>query len=221
MTSEERSEKVGDQFARFIRNQAPSSRGPIRPPATIDGWDQRLAEVKEGLRRSFGRMPDEAPPLDPNILGTIHRDGYAIDRLVFQSRPGVLVTANLYRPEPSVGRCPALLSVHGHWAWARMDPHVQPRCIALAKMGYVVLCVDAFGSGERAVEPAAGTYHGALVGGSLWPVGKPLIGPRSTTIAAPSTTSSPGTTWTRPGSRSPGPRGEATRRFTPARPTTG
>jgi dienelactone hydrolase len=57
-----------------------------------------------------------------------------------------------------------------------MDPHVQPRCIALAKLGYVVLCVDAFGSGERAIEPGPGTYHGALTGASLWPVGTPLLG---------------------------------------------
>jgi dienelactone hydrolase len=57
-----------------------------------------------------------------------------------------------------------------------MDEHVQPRCIALAKLGYVVLSVDAFGAGERAVEPAAGTYHGALMGASLWPVGTPLLG---------------------------------------------
>ena len=57
-----------------------------------------------------------------------------------------------------------------------MDPHVQPRCIGLAKLGYVVLCVDAFGAGERAIEPGPGTYHGALVGASLWPVGTPLLG---------------------------------------------
>jgi len=57
-----------------------------------------------------------------------------------------------------------------------MDPHVQPRCIGLARMGFVVLCVDAFGAGERAIEPGPGTYHGALVGASLWPVGTPLLG---------------------------------------------
>jgi dienelactone hydrolase len=57
-----------------------------------------------------------------------------------------------------------------------MDAHVQPRAIGLAKLGYVVLCVDAFGAGERAVDPAPGTYHGGLLGASLWPVGTPLLG---------------------------------------------
>src|SRR5262249_41471483 len=60
--------------------------------------------------------------------------------------------------------------------WARMDEHVQPRCLALAKLGYVVLCVDAFGSGERAIDPGPGTYHGGLIGASLLPVGTPLLG---------------------------------------------
>ena len=121
-------------------------------------------------------MPEHACPLDPEVLGTLSRPGYAIERLTFQSRPEVRVTANLYRPDPVALPCPAVLSVHGHWAWARMDPHVQPRCIALAKLGYVVLCVDAFGSGERAVEPGPGTYHGGLTGASLLPLGTPLIG---------------------------------------------
>ena len=99
-----------------------------------------------------------------------------IERLTFQSRPGVRVTANLYRPRATGHRLPGVLSVHGHWAWARIDPVVQTRCIALARLGYVCLCVDAFGSGERAIEPAPGTYHGGLVGASLWPVGTPLLG---------------------------------------------
>ena len=112
----------------------------------------------------------------PEVLGTIKRDGYAIERLTFQSRPGVRVTANLYRPDPAPGPRPAVLSVHGHWAWARIDPHVQARNIGLTKLGYVVLAVDAFGAGERAIDPRPGTYHGALDGASLWPAGVPLIG---------------------------------------------
>jgi dienelactone hydrolase len=121
-------------------------------------------------------LPQHPCDLEPVILGTLVRDGYAIERLTIQSAADVRITANLYRPEPIQGRYPGVLSVHGHWPWARMDPHVQPRCIALAKLGYVVLCVDAFGAGERAIEPGAGTYHGALTGASLWPAGCSLLG---------------------------------------------
>jgi dienelactone hydrolase len=128
------------------------------------------------LRRSFGRFPAAPCPLAPEILGTLERPGYLIERLTFQSRPDVRVTANLYRPAPSGGRFPGVLSVHGHWTWARIDAVVQARCIGLARLGYVCLCVDAFGAGERAINPGPGTYHGGLIGASLWPVGTPLLG---------------------------------------------
>jgi dienelactone hydrolase len=171
-----RQQDANHTYAEFIRQQARSRTGGHDVPATLRGWDERLARVRDGLTRSFGRMPAAPCPLAPEILGTLKRDGYAIERLTFQSRPEVRVTANLYRPDPADGPCPAVLSVHGHWPWARMDPHVQPRCIALARLGYVVLCVDAFGAGERAIDPAEGTYHGGLDGASLWPAGTPLIG---------------------------------------------
>jgi dienelactone hydrolase len=166
-----------DSYGAFIfsQSQAAARKRGVLPP-TVRGWEERLEKVREGLKRSFGRMPEVVCPLEPEILGTVARAGYAIERLTFQSRPGVRVTANVYRPDPVDKPCPAVLSVHGHWAWARIDPHVQPRCIALAKLGYVVLCVDAFGSGERAIEPGAGTYHGGLTGASLLPAGTPLIG---------------------------------------------
>jgi dienelactone hydrolase len=169
-------EGLDRSYAEFIRKQANGGMRPSAPPATLAVWEERLSLVRAGLKQSFGRAPATTCPLDPEVLGVLMRDGYAIERLTFQSRPGVRVTANLYRPEPVTGRLPAVLSVHGHWSWARIDPHVQSRSIGLAKLGYVVLCVDAFGSGERAIEPGPGTYHGALVGASLWPLGTPLLG---------------------------------------------
>jgi len=149
---------------------------PVEPPATEPGWQARLQGVREGLTRSIGRTPSSPCDLAPDVLGMLHRDGYVVERLTFQSRSGVRVTANLYRPDPPNGPSAGVLCVHGHWAWARIDPNVQARCIGLAKLGYVVLAVDAFGAGERAIEPNSGTYHGGLDGASLWPTGVSLLG---------------------------------------------
>jgi dienelactone hydrolase len=44
------------------------------------------------------------------------------------------------------------------------------------QLGFFVLSIDAFGSGERYTKPAKGTYHGALYGSTLWPVGQTLLG---------------------------------------------
>ncbi|WP_165244779.1 alpha/beta hydrolase family protein [Paludisphaera soli] len=163
-------------FGIFVRRAVPSARRPTAPPATPEGWEKRLQGVAAGLRTSFGLALIEPCDLAPEILGVVERDDYIIERLTFQSRPDVRVTANLYRPRNSDAPAPAVLSVHGHWAWARIDPTVQARCIALARLGYVCLCVDAFGAGERAIVPGPGTYHGGPTGASLWAAGVPLIG---------------------------------------------
>ncbi len=86
------------------------------------------------------------------------------------------MTASAYVPEPLTGKAAAVLVVHGHWAGARRDPVVQARCLGLVKLGFFVLAVDAFAAGERHPRPAPGTYHGALMGSTLWPVGQTLLG---------------------------------------------
>ena len=61
--------------------------------------------------------------------------------------------------------------VHGHWTGAKQDPVVQSRCIGAAKLGFVVLCVDAFGAGERGIGTTLGEYHGDMTAATLLPLG--------------------------------------------------
>ncbi|MBC8290556.1 MAG: prolyl oligopeptidase family serine peptidase, partial [Planctomycetes bacterium] len=42
--------------------------------------------------------------------------------------------------------------------------------------GFFVLMVDAFGAGERGLQPPLGEYHGEMVGATLYPTGRPLSG---------------------------------------------
>ena len=128
----------------------------------------RLAEV-------WGEFPTDPCPLEPRRLGTLERDGYRVEKVVFQTRPGVMMTANAYVPD-SPGKHPAILCVHGHWPGAKQDPVVQARCIGAVKLGFFVLVVDAFGAGERGIGKALGEYHGAMTGATLLPIGLPLSG---------------------------------------------
>jgi dienelactone hydrolase len=147
------------------------------PPASREDWDKRRKTLREKLLAAMGPRPEKACELEPQVLGTLDRDGFKIEKLVFQSRPDVWVTANAYVPSLKEGqKTPAVLVVHGHWAGARRDPVVQARCLGLVKLGFFVLSVDAFGSGERYTNPARGTYHGALYGATLWPTGHTLLG---------------------------------------------
>ena len=127
------------------------------------------------LARALGPVPDPPPSLEPTNHGTLDRDGYRVEKVTFQTLPGVRMTANLYLPK-SPGRHPAILAVHGHWRGAKQDPVVQARCIGAVKLGFAVLAVDAFGAGERAVGKALGEYHGEMTAATLFPTGQTLAG---------------------------------------------
>jgi dienelactone hydrolase len=163
-------------FDALMQAHARSLRADDRPPATLAAWQTRRRDLRRAMFDAMGPMPEKPCPLEPRVLGVLKRPGYRVERLEFQSRPDVWVTANFYLPDPAGTARPAVLAVHGHWAGARRDPVVQARCLGLVQLGFVVLAVDAFGAGERYTRPAPGTYHGALYGSTLWPSGHTLLG---------------------------------------------
>lgn len=175
-TSAVSQEAGSDQaFLDFTRRQAAQMRAEDQPPATLAQWRQRKADLRRRLQQAWGEFPSEPCPLEPQVIGTLQRDGYRVEKVVFQTMPGVWMTANAYVPEGE-GKFPAVLCVHGHWSRAKQDPVVQSRCIGLAKLGFFVLVVDAFGAGERGLQEALGEYHGEMVGATLFPVGLTLCG---------------------------------------------
>lgn len=163
-------------FDNLMRAEGRALRAKDQPPTARQEWDKRRAALRAAMFQAMGTFPEKPLPLQPQVNGVLKRDGYRIEKIVLQTRPGVYMTSSLYVPEPTRGPYPAVLVVHGHWAGARRDPVVQARCLGLVKLGFVVLAVDAFGAGERYTTPALGTYHGALYGSTLWPVGQTLLG---------------------------------------------
>jgi dienelactone hydrolase len=160
-------------FDAFLQAQARALRARDEPPATRKDWEARRARLRAAMAAAMGPVPEKACPLEARVVGTLERTGYRIEKVVFQSRPDVWVTASAYVPAGR-GKRPAVLVVHGHWAGARRDPVVQARCLGLVHLGFFVLAVDAFSAGER--HPAGAGYHGALLGGTLWPAGHTLLG---------------------------------------------
>lgn len=163
------------QFLTFMQQRTAQLRSGDMLPASLEEWEQRKKGLRQQLLKSWGGFPTAPCDLSPRILGELKRDGYRVEKVVFQTRPDVWMTANAYVPEGS-GKRAAVLCVHGHWKGAKQDPVVQSRCIGLAKLGFFVLVVDAFGAGERALSKKLGEYHGEMVGSTLLPVGLPLPG---------------------------------------------
>ncbi|MHC4403502.1 MAG: alpha/beta hydrolase family protein [Planctomycetota bacterium] len=162
-------------FLGFVKSRALEMLGRDEAPASLEGWQKQRCAIRERLLTAWGEFPRESAPLNPKTLGTLKRDGYHIEKVIFQTMPDVWMTANAYVPALP-GKLPAVLCVHGHWRGAKQDPNVQARCHGLAKLGFFVLAVDAFGAGERGVGKALGEYHGEMVAATLWPIGRPLSG---------------------------------------------
>jgi dienelactone hydrolase len=173
-------------FLKHIHTTVDALRAADAPVTTLEQWRDRKASIRQGLREAWGGLAATTCELNPQRLGLLRRDGYSVEKVLFQTLPGVWMTGNVYvpdwKPERPVGAnetrppLPAVLCVHGHWKHAKQEPVVQARCIGLAKLGFLVLCVDAFGAGERAIGTALGEYHGEMSGATLLPTGFPLSG---------------------------------------------
>ena len=176
-TSAQESTPPEKQFLTFIKAQAAAFREHDQAPADVNEWQQRRTKLRANLLKAWGGFPETPCELAPRKLGEIQRDGYRVEKLIFQTRPGVWMTANAYVPDIATSeKVPAILHVHGHWAGAKQDRVVQSRCIGSVKHGFFVLVVDAFGAGERGLGKKLGEYHGEMTGATLFPIGRPLSG---------------------------------------------
>jgi len=129
---------------------------------TPDEARERQRFVRAKLLELIGGIPDYNGPLNARVTGRIDMHGYAIEKVLWQSMPGLYVTANLYRPDKP-GRFPAILLPLGHWEYGK--PAVQVIAGNLALKGFVVLTYDPIGQGER--QQAYDRRIGAsLLGGS-------------------------------------------------------
>ena len=104
-------------------------------------------ELRRKLLETIGGLPEKKSPLNPLVTGTIQMTGFHIEKVIFESLPGVYVPALLYVPDDTRGPHPAVLVPCGHSADGKV--HYQALCQRLVQHGYVVICWDPVGQGER------------------------------------------------------------------------
>ena len=95
----------------------------------------------------IGGLPDRKTDLHARITGKIQMDGFSIEKLIFESLPGVYVTALVYSPDDHSTKHPAVLVPAGHATNGKI--HYQVLSQRLASRGYVVIAWDPVGQGER------------------------------------------------------------------------
>lgn len=138
-------------------------------------WNAHRQFLRKTIWEKLGVKYDPELPLDCREYGTVRMKGYSIRKITYQSRKGFHVTANLYVPDGK-GPFPGVINMHGHWQQGKIAERVQERGHLLASCGYVCLCVDAFGAGERGSDHGVFEYHGSTLGASLLNIGETLMG---------------------------------------------
>jgi dienelactone hydrolase len=156
---------LADRAAELERDFLPG----IRTAAEFDA--ARPAMRAEYLDMLGLKPLPERTPLKATVTGRLDRDGYVVEKLHFQSRPGLYVTANLYLPKTAgispAARFPAILYQCGHASQMKRDgtkaaADHQSHAIWFATHGYVALVVDTLELGEIAA------VHRGLLSQNRW-----------------------------------------------------
>jgi dienelactone hydrolase len=150
---------VGKYFAQQTRELTDRALADIK---SLEDWLAVRAEYRRQLFEMLGLDP--LPPksaLNPVMTGTIESDDFVVEKLHFQSLPGLYVTGNLYRPKQQDGPLPAILYVCGHGGVKKNGisygnkTHYQQHGAWYARNGYVCLMIDTIQLGE-----IEGIHHG-------------------------------------------------------------
>ncbi len=159
LTKEQRADAVG-MIGRDISRRTDAANARTRADwATIQTrqqWEKFRDERIEKLRRSLGDFPPPPAKLNVRVTGTVKGDGFTIENLVYESRPGQWVPANLYVPAKPGQAMPGLLIAHAHHR-DKPQSELQDMGMTWARAGCLVLVIDQVGYGERRSHP----FHSA------------------------------------------------------------
>lgn len=111
---------------------------------------ERQAQVRARLMESIGGFPERCP-LNVQVKGRVRRDGYAVEKLMFESEPGHHVTAHLFLPDPAKfpGKRPGIVIPCGHSVNGKASKGYQRGALQAALRGMAALVFDPIDQGER------------------------------------------------------------------------
>jgi dienelactone hydrolase len=147
---------------------------PLLGITTAAEWKDARPGLQRKMIEMLGLDPNELttrryPLRVPVITGKVERPDFIIEKILYESRPGLLVTANLYRPKVVDKPLPAILYVCGHSRNEKdgiiygCKAHYQHHAEWYAANGYVCLVLDTLQLGEL-----PGLHHGTFRYGLWW-----------------------------------------------------
>ncbi|MHC1763897.1 MAG: alpha/beta hydrolase family protein [Verrucomicrobiia bacterium] len=137
---------------------------------SLEEWESERARLRQQLFEMLSLSPlPERTDLQAEVTGKLEEEQFTVEKLHFQSMPGLYATGNLFLPKGNQGPAPGVLYVcghafvitngvsfgnktayHRHGAW-------------FARNGYVCLIIDTVQLGE-----IQGIHHGTYREGMWW-----------------------------------------------------
>jgi hypothetical protein len=153
-TTAQRHEMATNQLKQLAAEMTGRCLNDVR---SLEDWKKQRPELRRQLLDMLGLDPiPKRTPLKAQITGRLEGDSYHIEKLVYQSLPGLYVTGNFYVPKSAATPLPTILYLCGH------SPHplgakfqYQDRAIWFVSHGYACLVLDTHEFGEL-----AGIHHG-------------------------------------------------------------
>lgn len=138
-------EYVNAQAKALLAERARKIQGFTSPQQVAE----RKAYIRARMMETLGGAFPERTPLNARTVGVIEREGYKIEKVIFESQPRFYVTASLYVPTRRRAPYPAILFPLGHEEGAKAHDTWQQVLGSFAQKGYVALAWDQIGQGER------------------------------------------------------------------------
>jgi cephalosporin-C deacetylase-like acetyl esterase len=108
---------------------------------------QTAEDLRSKLRQMIGSTPEYGKPVEVKTFGSVAGEGFRVEKIAYQSLPGMWVTANVYVPTTGAGPFPAVILWPGHGANGKLGQYDWGANLAVN--GMIGLAVDPLGQGER------------------------------------------------------------------------
>jgi dienelactone hydrolase len=156
LAQDKKDKKPGDEMIeKYLNAEADKLSAKFLDGAkTIDEWKQKRPRLYQEYMDMLGLWPiPEKTPLKATKTGEVEAHGVVIEKIHFQSKPGLYVTANLYRAKGGAAierKHPAIVYVCGHSNRGRdgNKSAFQDHGFWFANNGYVCIVLDTLQLGE-------------------------------------------------------------------------
>ncbi|MDR6880636.1 alpha/beta hydrolase family protein [Bacillus sp. 3255] len=115
----------------------------------VNDLSLRQKKIRQEIVNCLGGMPALDTPLHPRVTGKVAGNGFSVEKIIFEPRPHVYATANLYVPDGITEPRGAVLLLCGHREQAKHCDEYQTVCHYLVHAGLIVMSLDPLGQGER------------------------------------------------------------------------